>query len=56
MIERTVIDGQDAVVAYLDRDGNPTEANNAAVVKVVFDNGNVIWGVPADTADSEEKA
>ena len=48
MIERTEIDGKPATVAYLTRGGDGSfqlvDVKDATLVKVVFDDGNVVFG------------
>jgi len=47
MIERTVIMGKPATVAYLDGDFAPVNREAAILVKVIFDDGKVLFAMPA---------
>lgn len=44
MIERTTIDGKQATVAYLKGDMIPATKEDHTFVKVIFDDGNVVFG------------
>jgi hypothetical protein len=46
MLEHTVIDGQEATVAYLHNDWTPAEKGEEDFVKVRFDDGRVVFAVP----------
>jgi hypothetical protein len=48
MIERTVIDGVPATVAYLTNDWKPAEKGEEDLIKVVYDSGLVVFAVPTD--------
>ena len=43
MIERRQIDGKQSTVAYLNNDFEPCDPEDAELVKVIFDNGDVLW-------------
>jgi hypothetical protein len=43
MIERDLIDGRDATVAYLTFDFRPVDKHAADLAKVVYDDGDVEW-------------
>lgn len=43
MLEKTVIEGRPASVAYLDRNFVPVDADDATMVKVIFDDGEVMF-------------
>jgi hypothetical protein len=45
MIEKTQVDGQPATVVYLDKDFNRVLPDDAMMVKVVFDDGRVVFGL-----------
>jgi hypothetical protein len=45
MIENTVVNGRKATVAYIKRDFTPATKETAEMVKVIFDDGEVIFGV-----------
>lgn len=44
MIERTTVDGKPATVAYLKGDFVPATKEDHTFVKVIFDDGNVVFG------------
>ena len=44
MIERDVVDGRPATVAYIDLEFNPVDRANATFCKIIFDDGEVIFG------------
>ncbi|MHB1330305.1 MAG: hypothetical protein ACYC2K_19065 [Gemmatimonadales bacterium] len=44
MIERDVIDGRPATVAYIDLEFNPVDKDKATFCKIIFDDGDVIFG------------
>ena len=46
MLERTVIDGKSATVAYLKGDTQPATKEDYTYVKVIFDNGDVLFATP----------
>lgn len=51
MIERQTIEGRPATVAYLTANFEPAEADTAELVKVIFDDGEILMLTPAeDTA------
>ena len=43
MIERTTVDGKPATVAYLKGDFVPASKEDCTFIKVIFDNGNVMF-------------
>lgn len=47
MIERAEINGRGAIVAYLDSRFNPVPTKDAELVKIIFDDGEVTFVVPA---------
>lgn len=50
MIERTVIDGKAATVAYLKGNMEPATKEDHTYVKVIFDNGNVVFATKEKAA------
>lgn len=44
MIERDVVDGRPATVAYIDLEFNPVDRANATFCKIIFGDGDVIFG------------
>lgn len=46
MIERTIIHGRPASVVYVDDQFNPVQRDAATLIKVLFDDGGVVFGVP----------
>lgn len=44
MIQRATVDGRPATVVYVDKDFEPTTAEAAVMVKVIFDDGEVRFG------------
>ena len=53
MIERSEIDGRSCAVQYLTRNRQPTDKANAEMVRVVFDDGDVMWGYATDAGDRD---
>lgn len=51
MIERTVIDGKQATVAYLKGDMEPASKEDHTYVKVIFDDGTVLFGTKETAHD-----
>lgn len=49
-IERKTIDGRKATVAYIRDDFTPTTPEKATLVKVIFDDGGILFAVPARDA------
>ena len=49
-IERTIVDGRKATVAYILDDFTPTTPEKATLIKVIFDDGGVLFAVPAREA------
>lgn len=49
-IERTTVDGRKATVAYILDDFTPTTPAKATLVKVLFDDGDIMFLVPARDA------
>jgi hypothetical protein len=47
MIERQTIDGREATVAYLDNKFKPATKDTATLIKVIFDDGQVLFLTPA---------
>ena len=47
MIERLTIDGRAASVAYLTGDMQPAPKDNAELVKIIFDDGEIQFVTPA---------
>jgi hypothetical protein len=47
MIEFTKIDGRNAVVCYVDDDFRPVDKDDATLVKVRFETGDVMFMTPA---------
>lgn len=45
-IRRIRIFGKEATVAYLDKDFNPVEPDQATVMKLIFDDGDTMWAQP----------
>jgi hypothetical protein len=43
MIERTEIDGRPATIAYLTEELTPAEPDDAEMVKIIFDDGEVVF-------------
>jgi len=46
MIEEVEIDGRKAIVSYLDDDFRPVPKGEESLVKIIFENGDVLFGVP----------
>jgi hypothetical protein len=51
MIERQTIDGKDATVAYLSADFTPVDADKAELIKIIYDDGNVVFATPMKSED-----
>ena len=49
-IERTLVDGRKATVAYIRDDFTPTTPEKATLIKIIFDDGEVEFAVPARDA------
>jgi len=47
MIEETEIDGRHAIVSYLDDDFRPVPKGEETLIKVLFDDGELVFAVPA---------
>jgi len=43
VIKRETIDGREAFVAYLTRDMEPADEDDAELIKVIFDDGQVMF-------------
>lgn len=57
MIEHRIIDGRPATVAYMDRNWNPVDdPDEAPMVKVMFDDGQVLFLTSADDKPSSSSA
>jgi hypothetical protein len=54
MIEHREIDGRPASVVYLDEDMAPAERDDATIVKILFDDGEIKWLVADDSEDNDE--
>lgn len=54
MIERQVIDGRPATVAYLTANFEPADADSAELVKVIFDDGETLMLTPADDTAADQ--
>lgn len=50
MIERQTIDGRQAFVAYVKGDFEPCDAADATLIKVIFDDGGMLFLTPQDEA------
>lgn len=44
MIERQTINGREATVAYLTQDWQPADRDNWYLVKIIYDDGEVVFG------------
>lgn len=55
MIERQKVDGRDATVAYLNLDMEPTTVDDAELVKVIFDDGQILFLQPIEAAKAAKK-
>jgi hypothetical protein len=57
MIERQTIGGREATIAYTDSQFNPTDKTTATQVKVIFDDGEVIFLVvpPSPTTPTKSR-
>jgi len=53
MIERQEVDGRQATVCYFNDDFETCEPDEATLVKVVFDDGEVAFLTPADGDEGE---
>lgn len=49
MIERQIVEGKAAMVAYLNDKFEPVDKVTASLVKVIFDDGDVVFLTPAAT-------
>ena len=47
MIERQIVDGRPATIAYLNTDMTPSDFRDAPLVKIIFDDGETRWLGPA---------
>ncbi len=47
MLEKTIINGRHATVAYLNRDMSPATKDKHQLVKVIFDDGEIVFLTPA---------
>jgi hypothetical protein len=57
MIERTKVEGREAMVAYMDEDWNPVDDKaDAALIKIIFDDGEIRFAVPAKSEDDENES
>ena len=54
MIERQTIDGREATIAYLTAAFEPAGKDDAALVKVIFDDGEQMFLVPAEEGIAED--
>jgi hypothetical protein len=54
MIERTEIDGKKASVAYLNKDFTPATKDDYELVKVLFDDGNMMFAVPSKEVQAQQ--
>lgn len=54
MIERVTIDGEEASAIYLNSGFEPVDKSEATLVKLLFDNGKIMFMYPDDEAASEE--
>ena len=48
MIERVTIDGEEAYAAYVNKDFEPVDKDKATLVKLIFDNGKVMFMYPCE--------
>ena len=48
MIERVTIDGEEAYAAYVNKDFEPVDKDKATLVKLIFDNGKVMFVYPRE--------
>lgn len=48
MIERVTIDGEEAFAAYVNNQFEPVDKDQATIVKVIFDNGKVMFLFPRE--------
>ena len=46
MIERTEIEGRAATVAYFTTEFAPTDADAAQLIKIIYDDGEIVFAVP----------
>jgi hypothetical protein len=51
MIAQEMIDGRPALVAYLDEDGSPAATKEAPRVKVIYDDGEIVFAVRSDAGE-----
>jgi hypothetical protein len=49
-IERTTVEGRKATVAYILDDFTPTTPDKATLIKVLFDDGDILFVIPARDA------
>lgn len=54
MIERQTIDGRLATVIYLTNDFQPADKQSATLIKLWFDDGDVVFLTPAVSPSQEE--
>ena len=55
MIERSEIEGQPVLIAYLDNNLEPVDKDEATLVKVIFEgSGRTVWLTPRREGDSDE--
>jgi len=56
MIKKTKVDGKSATVAYLRSNMEPVDSEeDAEMIKVVFDNGDVAFVVPSKEDDTNDE-
>lgn len=54
MIERTTIDGKTAMVSYLKGEMEPATKEDHTYVKVIFDDGTVVFATPAKDKETSD--
>ena len=52
MITEETVDGQKVIVVYMKDDFTPASKEDATLVKVVFEDGRVVFGVPQEKQDA----
>ena len=56
MIKRETIDGREAFVAYLTRDMEPAGEDDADLIKIIFDDGQVMFLMASEDDDNAAPA
>jgi hypothetical protein len=53
MIERQTVDGREATIAYMTADFEPADKDDAELIKVLFDDGDIAFLVPKKAEDKD---